>query len=203
MLNLSKPQEWWVEVEIVPKENNLQLIDKIIIEIHQNFLASKKQEIKAWHFFREPTLRLRIEVEDKEKRDILAEELKNYLNSLDEIEEHYFANHGKRIDNLDKGYKGERETYKRMWPYQKKLWEIGSEMAIEAIKEFTETGKNDPSREFQLERIFHLLFNQLNPLSLNEVELYQRCANNRILVWSYIQSKQLHKQLLEKIKKQN
>jgi len=50
-----------------------------------------------------------------------------------------------------------------MWPYQKKLWEWGSEMTVEAIKEFRETGANDPSREYQLERIFHLLSNQLLP----------------------------------------
>lgn len=50
-----------------------------------------------------------------------------------------------------------------MWPYQKKLWEWGSEMTVDSIKESKETGKNNPSREYQLERIFHLLSNQLSP----------------------------------------
>jgi len=50
-----------------------------------------------------------------------------------------------------------------MWPSQKKIWEWGSEMTVEAIKERKETGTNDPSREYQLERAFHLLSNQLSP----------------------------------------
>jgi len=79
------------------------------------------------------------------------------------VENHYFARHGERIASFDEGYSGEHDQYKCMWPYQKKLWEWGSEMTVEAIREFRETGTNDPSRKYQLERIFHLLSNQLSP----------------------------------------
>jgi hypothetical protein len=173
--------EWWIEIEIIPRDRNWKQNDEILLALHKEILSSERQNIKSWHFFREPTLRFRIELTDKENRDRVAKKLRNLLDSIELVEQHFFANHGQRVENLDEGYKGERETYKRMWPYQKKLWEWGSEMAVEAIKEHRETGTNDPSREFQLERLFHLLFNQLNPLVLNEVELYQRCATNRIL----------------------
>ena len=204
-LDMRSQKEWWVQRDIIPEKGNWRLNDDILLKIHKEFLPNLRQKIKSWHFFREPQLRFRIEFKDKKTRDDGAVELEGFLDSLDIIEDHYLANHDKKVEKLEDGYKGEIKDYKRMWSFQKKLWEWGSKMAIEAIKEFKETGKNDPPREYQLERIFHLLYNQLNaqsnPLSLNEVEMYQRCANNRLLTWAYQNSQKLDEELLKKIKK--
>lgn len=177
-------REWWIEKEITPKDRNFELNDDTILALHEKFIVAEREKIKNWHFFREPTLRFRIELTSKEIRDDFAERLDDFLDSSELVQEHFFAKHGKRVKNLDEGYSGEDGDYKRMWLYQKKLWHWGSEMALEAIKELRETGFNDPHREYQLERVYHLLCNQLNPLLLNEVELYQRCATNRLLVWT-------------------
>ena len=75
----------------------------------------------------------------------------------------YFANHSQRVTNLEDGYAGEREDYHGMWPYQKKIWEWGAEMTVAAIKEVKEKGENEPTREYQLTRTYHLLANQLSP----------------------------------------
>lgn len=198
---MNTQNEWWIQKDIIPQGKNWTLNDDILLLLYEKFLSGDRQNIESWHFFREPQLRFRIQLKDIENRNRVASELDSFLDSINLVEKHYFANHERRVENLDEGYNGERETYKRMWPFQKKLWEWGSEMAVEAIKEFKETGTNDPSREFQLERVFHLLCNQLYPFSLNEVELYQRCANNRILVWASMQSLQLDKKLLEEIKR--
>jgi hypothetical protein len=155
--------EWWIEVEITPKGGEQEVNDNILLLLYDEFLSHKRENITSWHFFREPTLRFRIELTDKETRDNVAVELETFLDSIELVEDHYFAKHGQRIGNLDDGYSGEFDQYKRMWPAQKKLWEWGSEMTVEAIKEFKETGTNDPSREYQLKRIFHLLSLQLLP----------------------------------------
>lgn len=159
----SDEEEWWVEVEITPKAGTQEENDDILLLLYDDFLAHKRQKIESWHFFREPTLRFRIEFVSKEDRDSTAAELKNFLDSIELIAEHYFARHGERIESFDEGYAGEYDQYRRMWPYQRKLWEWGSEMTVESIKESKEIGGNDPSREHQLERIFHLLSNQLLP----------------------------------------
>jgi len=156
-------EEWWIEVEITPKDGKQEVNDEILLLLYDEFLSYRRQNVTSWLFFREPTLRFRIELIDRDNRDSIAIELKSFLDSIDLVENHYFARHGERIENFDEGYSGERDQYKRMWPYQKKLWEWGSEMTVEAIREFRETGTNDPSREYQLERIFHLLSNQLSP----------------------------------------
>ena len=155
-------REWWIEVEINPLDNNIFLFDEILEQIYQNFLENQRQNILGWHFFREyNNLRFRIELDDRETRDRISEILNEYLNSIEIINEYYFANHGNRVENLDDGYSGEKEQYGRLWPHQKKIWEWGSEMAIKSYREFKETGNNIPRRGHQLMRIFHLLSNQL------------------------------------------
>jgi len=195
-------KEWWIEKEITPKDGKWELNDDILLILHERFIVPERDNTISWHFFREPTLRFRIELATREIRDDIAKRIDDYLNSSELVQEHFFASHGKRVKTLNEGFSGESETYKRMWLYQKMLWFWGSEMAIESIKELRETGKNDPMREFQLERIYHLLTNQLNPFLLNEVELYQRCANNRLLVWIKMQSLNLNRQLYEAILKE-
>lgn len=160
-------KEWWIEVEITSSDSEQETNDDILLLLYDDFLSDKRQRIKSWHFFREPTLRFRIELADEQDRDEIATELENFLDAIELVANHYFAKHGRPIESFDEGYSGERYDdgfeYKRMWPYQKELWEWGSEMTVEAIKEFRETGANDPPREQQLERIFHLLSNQLSP----------------------------------------
>lgn len=155
--------EWWIEVEITPRGGKQEVNDDILLLLYDEFLSYKRENITSWHFFREPTLRFRIELINKETRDNVAVELETFLDSIELVEDHYFAKHGQRIENFDDGYSGEFDQYKRMWQSQKKIWEWGSEMTVEAIKERKETGTNDPSREHQLERVFHLLSNQLSP----------------------------------------
>jgi hypothetical protein len=166
-------EEWWIEVEITPNGGKQEVNDEILLLLYDDFLSYRWQIIKSWHFFREPTLRFRIELVDRDSRDIVAAELRDFLDSIDLVSDHYFSKHGERVESLDDGYLGEYDQYKRMWPYQKKLWEWGSEMTVEAIKELKETGANDPSREYQLERIFHLLSNQLSPgYEMERIQMY-------------------------------
>ena len=64
-----------------------------------------------------------MELADSENRDEVTTELENFLDSIELVTEYYFARHGEKIVNLDEGYEGEYDQYKRLWPYQKKLWE--------------------------------------------------------------------------------
>jgi len=155
--------EWWIQMEIFSTNNNQEYNDKILVDLYENVIQLERDYILSWHFFREPSLRFRLELINKESRDRIAVDLYNYLSSVSNVDTYFFANHEKRVDNLDEGYQGEYELYQRMWPYQKKIWEWGSEMTVEAIKESQATGENSPSREFQLTRTFHLLCNQLSP----------------------------------------
>ena len=193
--------EWWIEIEITPIDGKWELNNDILLALHERFIITERENIISWHFFREPTLRFRIEFTTREIRDDVAKRVDDFLNSSELVQEYFFARHGRRVKTLDEGFSGEIENYKRMWLYQKMIWYCGSEMAVESIKELRETGTNDPMREFQLERVYHLLCNQLNPLILNEVELYQRCVNNRLLVWTQIQALNLDRQLYEAIKR--
>ena len=162
--NYMEEREWWIQVEIFPKKGDQQeLNNEILLILYDDFLSHRRQNISSWHFFREPQLRFRIEVLDRETRDNTANDIDNFLSTVDLVATYYFANHEVKVENLDEGYSGEQETYKRMWTYQKKIWEWGSEMTVEALKEFRETGTNDPTREYQLERVFHLLALQLSP----------------------------------------
>jgi len=156
-------REWWIEKEINPINNNLLLFDEILQQIYDNFIIHHRADFITWHFFRENyNIRVRFEFHNREVRDKFVTIINDLLDSIDIINKHYFANHGRRIENLDDGYPGEQETYGRLWFQQKKLWEWGSEMAIGAYKEYLETGDNFPHRSYQLKRVFHLLSNQLH-----------------------------------------
>jgi len=155
--------EWWIQMEIFSTDNNQEYNDNILVDLYDNVIQLERDYILSWHFFREPSLRFRLELINEESRDRIAVDLYNYLGSVPYIDTYYFANHSQKVDNLDEGYQGEYKNYQRMWPYQKKIWEWGSEMTVEAIKESQATGENSPSREYQLTRTFHLLCNQLSP----------------------------------------
>jgi hypothetical protein len=159
----STTNEFWVEMEIITSNYDQNLNDIILIKLYADVIQNERDCIRTWHFFREPALRFRAELHDKENRDRVAELLRNYLSNITEVEDFYIANHGNKVKSLDDGYKGEVETYQRMWSYQKKIWEYGSEMTVEAIKEKSADGYNKPSREYQLTRLYHLLSNQLLP----------------------------------------
>jgi hypothetical protein len=122
-------------------------------------------------------LRFRIESIDKENRDRIAQKLTEYLEQLPKVEDYYFADHGKKVESLDEGYKGEKEDYGRLWLYQKKIWESSCEMTVEAIKEKWSDGTNTPSLEYQLTRLYHILSNQLLP---RYEQLYCFQINNRV-----------------------
>jgi len=158
----SEAYEWWIEVEIYSQNTNQNLNDEILVDLYDNIIQKERENILTWHFFREPTLRFRLEVKNQDSRNRIADELDVFLESLEIVENHYFAIHGERINTFDEGYAGERDTYQRMWPYQKKIWEWGAEMTVAAIKEIEMTGENEPSREYQLTRIYHLLALQLS-----------------------------------------
>ena len=154
--------EWWIETEIFPKQEISK--NDILLFIYDNFVEDNREFIVSWHFFRENNaLRFRIESKNKLNRDITAQNFARFLDEVDYIENYFFARHGEKITNFDEGYQGERDQYKRMWPYQKKIWEWGAEMTVAAIKEIEETGENEPPREYQLTRIYHLLALQLSP----------------------------------------
>jgi len=154
--------EWWIEVEISSLNINQNLNDEILVDLYDNIIQKERENILTWHFFREPTLRFRLEVKNQDSRNRIANELDVFLQSLEIVEDHYYAIHGERINTFDEGYAGERDTYQRMWPYQKKIWEWGAEMTVAAIKEIEMTGENEPPREYQLTRIYHLLALQLS-----------------------------------------
>jgi hypothetical protein len=175
--------EWWIEVEIYSLETDQTLNDEILIDLHENIIQQERTQIVTWHFFREPTLRFRLEIINKDNRDRIADEIDGYLQSLTTIEDHYFALHGNRINNLDEGYAGEREDYQRMWPYQKKIWEWGAEMTVEAIKEKELTKENNPSRKVQLTRTYHLLANQLSPGFDREYSFRLDNAGGPLVYW--------------------
>lgn len=157
--------EWWIQMEIFSKQGGKAPQDEILLKLHEDFLSNERQNIVTWHFFREADdlIRFRIEAIDRVNRDRIAGSLKDFVASMQTIKEYYFANHSQRIENLDQGYSGEQISYSRLWPYQKRIWEFGSEMAIESIKEFKETQANNPHLDYQLDRIFHLVSNQILP----------------------------------------
>lgn len=97
-------RECWIEVEITPKDGKQETNDAILILLYDGFLSPIRQNILSWHFFREPTLRFRIEMSNETYRDSIAAELSNFLDSIDLVEGYYFSKHGVKIENLDQGY---------------------------------------------------------------------------------------------------
>lgn len=162
-ISQSDAPEWWVQVEIHSENLDQNLNDDILVDLYDNIIQKEREHILTWHFFREPTLRFRLEIKNKDSRDRIAEEILTFLQSIETVEEAYFANHEQRVTNLEEGYAGEREDFQGMWPYQKKIWEWGAEMTVAAIKEVKAIGENEPTREYQLTRAYHLLANQLSP----------------------------------------
>jgi len=159
----SSAQEWWIQVEIHAENLDQKLNDEILVDLYDNIIQKEREHIITWHFFREFTLRFRIEVKNKDSRDRIAEDILTFLQPIETVVDAYYANHEQKVNDLDEGYTGEQETYESMWPYQKKIWEWGAEMTVAAIKEVREKGENEPTREYQLTRTYHLLANQLSP----------------------------------------
>lgn len=154
--------EWWIETEIFPKKESS--LNDLLEFIYDSFIEGNREDILSWHFFREKgALRFRIESSNELKRDIVAQKFVIFLDELNIIDRYFFARHGIEITSFNEGYKGEHDQYKRMWHYQKKIWEWGSEMTVESIKELNKMGKNEPPKQYQLYRLFHLLSIQFLP----------------------------------------
>ena len=84
-------QEWWVQVEIQSKNLDQNLNDEILVDLYENIIQKEREHIITWHFFREPTLRFRLEVEDKDSRNRIAEEILTFLQPMETVEEAYYA----------------------------------------------------------------------------------------------------------------
>jgi hypothetical protein len=171
--------EFWVEQEILSISGTNEENDTIVEKLFDEFLPTISNVAVSWHFFREPAIRFRVQARSIEERDRISVSLDTFLDSLGIVSHHFPTCHGNAINNLDEGYKGEAQAYKRMWHHQERLWQLGSEMAVEAIREFREKHTNDPSREHQLSRAYHLLCNQMRPLDMTERQLYIFCARGR------------------------
>jgi len=183
--NIVIENEWWIQVDIFTKKTNQDLNDELLVHLYNDIIEEERDSILSWHFFREFQLRFRIETINEEQRSRIADRLSAYLNSFETVVEWYYANHNDKVDDLVQGYDGEQSHYKRMWPYQKKIWEWGSEMTIAAINEEYEIGINEPSRNYQLTRTYHLLANQLS-LGYDVWYCFSLNNNGSLLVWASI-----------------
>ena len=143
--------ETWVEV-------NIHMIDEketnTFIKKHLGAIVGSVQflsKVRAWHFFREPEIRLRVQVDDKVEVEAI---LSGYLSSLQErgkfVSHFIFGKHGKAGEE----YTGEEVIWGKLWPIAKDMYQYTSELALGLLK-------NEGDTTFFLRRYVHLFFDQL------------------------------------------
>lgn len=145
----------WVEYEIKIVENNQQYLEELLLHLYDNVIS--RLNIVSWHFFREPSLRLRVladEYEIPSIKSILSIELVDRK----EVTDFYESCHGEP----NKKYRGERELYGHAWEQHVNLWNCGAELAVKVIRDRL-------NRNFHFRRARHLIWNQILP-PMYEVE---------------------------------
>ena len=146
----------WLEVNIFLTDyaHANDVLRDTIARLVQSF--RDEELIKAWHFFREPQIRLRFFCDEEditEIRDTLDRELANLeAGRPDFYVRHTFGSHGQ--EGIE--YTGEAGFWLEDWPLVMKLWEDMSDFSLGLIsKGFSKIA------EIHGERQVHLLLNEL------------------------------------------
>lgn len=142
--------ESWVEVNIhlVHKEETNEFIRSNLSDLIHLINATEK--VYSWHFFREPEIRLRFQVDDTLGVERKIHDWLAALQGNRYISHFIFGKHGVAGER----YTGEEEVWGKLWPTAKKMYQYLSELAIDLIK-----SRIDDT--MFLRRYIHLFFDQL------------------------------------------
>lgn len=153
-------EESWVEVNIhLIDDGQTNAFIKEYLSVIIGFVGATSK-IYSWHFFREPEIRLRFQVDDKERVERKITDHLSELQKKREFVSHFiFGQHG----HAGQEYNGEETIWKEMWPTAKKLYQYTSELALALFQ-------TDGDVNFFLRRYVHLFFDQLG------YEQYQESA---------------------------
>jgi hypothetical protein len=154
----------WIEVNI-----DVLIDDRyFLIDLYDNIIKCNQDFIESWHFFREPYIRFRVECKDENSKELMKSKLQEYLKKAREmksVKNWYYGNHGRP----NKDYIGEHEFYGlEGFEIHKKIWEYQSELAVLRYRQEKE-GRIEMSREGDIDRLWHLVANQLYPVNVVEV----------------------------------
>lgn len=145
----------WIEYEIKIAGNNQTVLEELLLQLYDSVISRLKLE--SWHFFREPSLRLRILADEYEIPSI-TRLLTMELDKEEEVVDFYESCHGVP----DKKYHGERDAYGSAWNRHYVLWNSGAELAVKIIRDGLD-------RDYHYRRARHLIHNQILP-NVSEIE---------------------------------
>jgi len=190
----------WVEVNIGVNKD-LKLLRTVLLEFVDPMIKEIHPKIQSWHFLWESkpwsedrqvgiTLRLRFYGEDN-IIDKIKQEIEKKLAVLEKDKPelylgHCFGRHGE----CDKNYEGEADNWgTEAWVLGIKFLNLGSEVALNLIKNQEKLGKSEEYRKpisFYADRYVHCFLNQLRTL-IDEINFYLCEAIQRI---SYRETKE-------------
>ena len=163
--------EEWVEAGIWFR-NEVALRD-IVLGITKPIASRLRGEdwVRSFHYFFEddPHLLFRVEVGDDERVDVAKDLVKKVLDEdarqiIDEFD-------------VDRPYAGEAESYgENGWNIAKRVFELGSRMAISLFDE-----KFDRGKSFQQTKLIHCF---LNPQGVQEADFHLDTFIGRVLIES-------------------
>ena len=194
-------REHWIEVNLFA---DLKAQDKILLDYLVPYVVGleTKGRLVTYHYFREPEIRFRVRLKDKEDKAICRREVSRLARELVKsglVSRWHFGNHGEK----GKEYEGEADRYgTNGWRVAQAYFNRGAETALEllALKRMSglenplwgeglgnpwEGGNRNPWKEregdplvFHWSRFVHLFSNQLGFDIGKEVELARKQAKN-------------------------
>lgn len=149
----------WVEANL---HHKLADDRPLILALHGS-VVKQVTGLVSWHYFREPEIRLRLEVTDDAEAGRIEEKIRQFVDarrSEFQIDRLVFGRHGKEGEKYD----GEPEAMgKEGFEVHKMIWMWQSELAVLRFRQETE-GRLERQREEDLDRLWHLAANQLKPV---------------------------------------
>lgn len=153
----------WVEANI---HHKLADDRPLILTLYEQ-IVKPTSGIVSWHYFREPEIRLRLEMSDDAEAGRVEERIRQFVDSRKpefQIDKLVFGRHGKEGDK----YEGEHEILgKEGFEVHKMIWMWQSELAVLRYKQEA-GGSVEKDRDYDVDRLWHLAANQLGPLAVHE-----------------------------------
>lgn len=156
----------WVEANI----HHGSADDRQLILALYNRIVKQTTGLVSWHCFREPEIRLRLEVTDDAEAGSVQDRIRQFVDSRRsefQIDRLVFGRHGKEGEK----YEGEHEFFgKDGFEVHKMIWMWQSELAVLRYRQ-EGSGSVETDRDYDVDRLWHLVANQLGPLAVHECNI--------------------------------
>jgi hypothetical protein len=153
----------WVEANI----HHTSTDDRPLILALYHGVVKQTAGLVSWHYFREPEIRFRLEVSDDAEAARVAELIRQLVDTRRSdfrLEKLVFGRHGREGEK----YEGEHEVLgKEGFEVHKMIWMWQSELAVLRYRQEA-SGSVEKDREYDVDRLWHLVANQLGPLAVHE-----------------------------------